>query len=118
MSVREANVDVVPQPETEVPMGQDVLSTWERFKRRVDREYRQSSFYALLLNFILLVALVAFAGVVVVSGGLSIRPLTLLSLASLPVLVLMHEVVRLVEQEQERAVQEEMEINQKKRNLN
>ena len=104
MSVREIYTSNVPLPEVELPEFKapaSVLSKWERFKRNFDERYRQSLAYAILTNVVILVAILVFTWVSVASDGF-FNLSTMLGLLSLPMLLAAHDIVRLLEQEQEK----------------
>ena len=106
MSVREEMYsEGFSLPERELPEFKapaSVLNKWERFKRRFDLKWRPSLAYALVVNIILLVAVLALIWVSVAYGGFIFNPPTMLGLFSLPILFAMYDGLRLMEQEEEK----------------
>lgn len=105
MSAQEMHSNQVPLPEVELPEFRppaSILNKWERFKRRFDLEWRPTLAYALAVNIILLVAVLALIWVCVVSEGLIFNPPTMLGLFSLPILFAAYDGLRLMEQEEEK----------------
>lgn len=103
MSLREIYTNGVPLPEVEYPEFRapaTVLSKWQRFKRNFDMKYRSSLSYALIFNILLLVAILVLTWVSVAFEGF-FNPSTMLGLFSLPMLLALYDVLRLMEQEQE-----------------
>ena len=115
MSVQEELYsDGISLPDREIPEFRapaSVLNKWERFKRRFDLEWRPTLAYALLVNIILLVSVLALIWVSVAFGGFIFNPPTMLGLFSLPILFTIYDGLRLMKQEAERKKEEE-KINQ------
>jgi hypothetical protein len=110
MSVQEQNSGQVMLPEVELPEFKaqaPVLNRWEQFKRRVDLEWRPTLVYAVVVNIILLVAILALLWVSVAFGGFFFNPPTMLGLFSLPILLALYDGLRLMEQEKEREKEKE-----------
>lgn len=114
MSVQEFYSKEVLIPEKEIPEFKapaSVLNKWERFKRHFDQKWRPSSVYALVINIILLVSVLALIWVCVAYGGFILNPPTMLGLFGLPILFAIYDGLRLMEQEVEK--NKEKEINLK-----
>ena len=97
-------------PEVELPEFKaqvPVFNRWEHFKRRVDLEWRPTLMYAIVVNIILLVAILALIWVSVAYGGFIFNPPTMLGLFSLPILFALYDGLRLMEQEKEREKEKE-----------
>ena len=104
MSIQEQYSSDVMLPEVELTDFKapgPVFSKWERFKRRVDLEWRPTLVYAVVVNIILLVAILALIWVSVAYGGFIFNPPTMLGLFSLPILFAVYDGLRVMEQEKE-----------------
>ena len=111
MSIQEFYSKEITLPESEIPEFKtpaSVLNKWERFKRRFDLKWRPYLAYALVVNFILLVSVLALIWVSVAFGGFIFNPPTMLGLFSLPILFAMYDGLRLMEQEAEKNKQKEL----------
>jgi hypothetical protein len=118
MSIQEQYSGQVMLPEVELPefkahVSASDLSRWERFKRHVDQEWRPTLLYAVVVNIILLVAILALIWVSVTYGGFIFNPPTMLGLFSLPILFAVYDGLRLMEQEREYEQERENKVNQK-----
>ena len=118
MSIQEYQTDQVMLPEVELPEFKahaPAFNKWERFKRRVDLEWRPTLVYAVVVNIILLVAILALIWVSVAYGGFIFNPPTMLGLFSLPILLALYDGLRLMEQEEEYEKERERKtkLNQK-----
>lgn len=112
MSVRETYTNSIPLHEVEYPEFKalaTVLSNWERFTRKFDLKYRPSLTYALLFNILLIVAILVLLWVSVAFEGFY-NPSTILGLFSLPILLAIYDILRLMEQEQEKEAIREQNI--------
>ena len=112
MSIQEQYSGQVMLPEVELPefkarVPASDLSKWERFKRHVDQEWRPTLLYAVVVNIILLVAILALIWVSVAYGGFIFNPPTMLGLFSLPILLAVYDGLRLMEQEKEHEKEKE-----------
>jgi fatty acid desaturase len=102
MSIQEHQSGQAMLPEVELPEFKahaPVFSRWERFKRQMDQEWRPTLAYAVVVNIILLVAILALIWVSVAYGGFIFNPPTMLGLFSLPILFTVYDGLRLMEQE-------------------
>ena len=112
MSVQEFYSKEAMLPESEIPEYKSpasALSKWERFKRHFDLKWRPSSVYAIVVNIILLVSVLALIWVSVALGGFIFNPPTMLGLLSLPILFAMYDGLRLMEQEEEKNKEKEID---------
>jgi hypothetical protein len=118
MSVQEQHSGQISLPEVELPefkTSGPVLNKWERFKRHFDQEWRPTMMYAIVLNIILLVAILALIWVSVAYGGFIFNPPTMLGLFSLPILFAIYDGLRLMEQEKEYEKERESKTKEPKK---